>query len=405
MVSIFSVFKSIFINSFYNNNFAMVKMFKHSAFLLIAALTLSCNHPQKVKVAETKPDSTVVTPQNNITDDRASFISGMPVTSSECLAKLDSTVKWKHYSKDLDSMFSHATSMRIEKMKVWADAELIRNKEIKTVFYPFSGPDFLNANIFYPNADQYIMIAMEPIGSLPDFCKMPVDSVKSYLNSLSNAMKDIFKRSYFITLKMSNDLSKTKANGTVPLISLFIKRTGHQIISIQRIGIDSTGTWHNTDSLKNEKNIVQGVKIDFRLLSGGKVQSVFYFRTDISDKGLLKNNGFRNYLAGLPQSYTYLKAASYLMHSDNFKMIRSSIFDKSSTILQDDSGIAYRYFEKSKWNLKLYGKYSKPKDEFSYIKEPDLAKAFQSSDVKPLTYSLGYNWGTDHTSILYAIKK
>jgi hypothetical protein len=273
------------------------------------------------------------------------------------------------------------------------------------VFYPFSGPDFLNADIFYPNADQYIMIAMEPIGSLPDFCTMPADSVKSYLNSVNNALKDIFKRSYFITLKMNNDLSKTKANGTVPLISLFIKRTGHQIKSVQRIGIDSTGAWHDIDSLKDQKNIINGVKIDITSQAGGKTQSVFYFRTDLSDKGLKNRKGFQNYLSALPQSFTYLKAASYLMHSDNFKLIRTFIFDKSSTILQDDSGIAYKYFDKAKWDIRLYGKYSKPKDEFAYIREPDLAKAFEGPGVKPLTYSLGYNWGTNHTSILYAVKK
>jgi hypothetical protein len=218
-------------------------------------------------------------------------------------------------------------------------------------------------------------------------------------------LKDIFKRSYFITKEMNNDLRKTKVNGTIPLISLFIKRTGHQIVSIQRIGVDSVGRWQITDSLKNKKNIVPGIKIDFLSLSKKKVQSVFYFRTDISDKGLAKNQGFKVYLSELPQSYSFLKAAAYLMHSDNFKIIRSVIFNVSSTILQDDSGIAYKYFDKSKWNIKLYGKYIKPKNEFSYINEPDLAKAFKLSVYKPLPYSLGYNWRTDHTSLLYAIKK
>jgi hypothetical protein len=382
--------------------------FKFSAFVLIGVLILSCNQnpkPKETKEIKKTSDSIIVAPVNTITDEMASFISGMPYNKNECLSKLDSIIKWKQYASDMDKMFSRSTSLRLRKMEVWADSALIRSQSITSVFYPFSGPDFLNAHLFYPDADQYIMIAMEPIGSLPDICKMIPDSVKSYLNKINDSLKDIFKRSYFITKEMNNDLRKTKVNGTVPLISLFIKRTGHQIVSIQRIGVDSLGKWQFTDSMKNKKNIVSGVKVDFRSPSTKKMQSVFYFRTDISDKGLAKNQGFRIYLSNLPLSYSYLKAASYLMHYDDFKTIRSVVFDKSSTILQDDSGIAYKYFDKQKWDIRLYGKYFKPKDEFSYISEPDLEKAYKKSEYRPLSYSVGYNWRTGHSNLLYAIKK
>ncbi len=353
----------------------MLHNLKFSALFLISVLILSCNHSPKVKETKKTSDSTTVTHVDNIKDDLVSFMSGMPNKKSGCLPSLDSMTKWNHYAREIDNMFSHANSFRFKKMRLWADSELVKNQSITTLFYPFSGPDFLNANIFYPDVDQYILIGMEPIGYLPDVCKMHPDSVYSYLNTINNSLKDIFKRSYFITSKMNTDLRKTKINGTLPLIALFIKRTGHQIVSIQRVGVDSVGKLQIIDSLKNKKNIVQGIKVDFLSISGEKVQSALYFRTDISDKGLAKNQGFKTYLSELPPSFSYLKAASYLMHSDNFKSIRSLIFDVSSTILQDDSGIAYRYFDKLKWNIKLYGKYSKPKNEFAYINEPDLWKS------------------------------
>jgi hypothetical protein len=226
-----------------------------------------------------------------------------------------------------------------------------------------------------------------------------------YLNNVKNSLNDLFKRSYFITSRMNIDLSKTEVNGTVPLISLFIKRTGHQIISVRRIGVDGKGKVEVLDSYNNKKKMVYGVRIDFKAVSAKKVQSVFYFRTDLSDKGLNKNKGFKTFLSGLPRSNTFLKSASYLLHSDNFKIIRSVIFDLSSTILQDDSGIAYKDFNKSKWDIKLYGRYLKPRDEFSYIKEPDLEKAYKSNLVRPLPYSVGYNWGRNHSNLLYAVKR
>jgi hypothetical protein len=383
----------------------MLNNLKFSAFILLVFFILSCNHKPNVKELKQICDSTTVVPVNTNTDDQVSFISGMHGNNSECFSKIDTTPKWIHFARQIDSIFLRGNTTRFGKVRNWADSVLIRNDSIKTVFYPFSGPDFFNADIFYPDADQYILIGLEPIGYLPDICKMHPDSVFSYLNTVSYTLKDIFKRSYFITKRMNNDLRKTKINGTIPLISLFIKRTGHEIVSINRIGVDSLGKWHYIDSLKYKKNLVPGIKVDFLSLSKKKMQSVLYFRTDISDKGLKKNKGFKTYLSELPVSYSYFKAASYLMHYDDFSEIRSVIFNISSTILQDDSGIAYKYFDKSKWNIKLFGKYSKPKGEFNYISEPDLEKAYKTSAYRALPYSLGYNWGTNHTSMLYAIKK
>jgi hypothetical protein len=120
---------------------------------------------------------------------------------------------------------------------------------------------------------------------------------------------------------------------------------------------------------------------------------------------LKKNPGFKKYLSLLPQCLTYLKAASYLMHGSDFSMIRNFVFEKSKTILQDDSGIAFRYFDRKVWDIHLYGKYIKPGKEFSWINETDLAKAFSQSSVKPLPFTLGYNWRRGGINMLYAVRK
>ena len=290
-------------------------------------------------------------------------------------------------------------------MKSWADSELIDRYGTTTLFYPFGGPDFLNANIFYPNADSYILIGLEPVGILPELCDMDTEQVDKYLNDVSYSLKDIFKRSYFITGNMIDALNKSSVNGTLPVISLFIKWNGYNIVSIRNIGIDSSGTWQYNDSLRTTRGITKGVKVDFAADTGRIVQSVFYFQTDISDAGLKNNIGFRKYLASLPMCYTYLKAASYLMHGYEFSMIRNTVFEKSKTILQDDSGIAYKLFDKSMWNIQLYGRYRRPGSEFSWINETDLAEAYKDPSVKPVPFTLGYNWRTQAINMLYAVKK
>jgi hypothetical protein len=382
----------------------MPNYLRYSAIFLIITLTLSCNLKPEAKKDPAQSAGGPTLEYDTLTDDMAAFISGMENSKTGCLSKLESTRKWTGYCTQLDSIFYRISESRYEKMKSWADSELIDRHGHTTIFYPFSGPDFLNANLFYPDADQYILMGLEPIGFIPDLCSMHPDSVGSYLNSINNSLIDMFKRSYFITATMIKDLKNTKVNGTIPLITLFIKRTGHHIISIRKAGINAEGNLVFSDSLLKKKNIVPGIQINFLSTSGKKEQSVLYFRTDISDKGLEKNPGFKTYLSNLPQSYTYLKAASYLLHYETFNTIRSLIFSVSSTILQDDSGIAYKYFDKTKWNIKLYGKYSKPTKEFSFISEPDLEKAYQTYMIRPLPYTIGYNWRTGNSNLLYAIK-
>jgi hypothetical protein len=373
-------------------------------FLLITFLVVSCNQKRQ-KVTETVVSKPFSVPYDTLTDDVASFISGMEHGKSGCLARLDSTTKWEQFSFRIDSGFLDLDTSRFVKMEKWADSELIDRNGSTTLFYPFGGPDFLNANIFYPNADKYILIGLEPVGGLPDLCNMTDDLINKYLEDVRYSLKDIFKRSYFITGNMIDALKKSSVNGAVPVISLFIERNGYNIVSINHVGIDSTGICQIEDSLKNIKKLTHGIRIDFAADTGRRIQSVFYFQTDISDEGLKNNSGFQKYLSLLPESYTYLKAASYLMHGKDFSIIRNVVFDKSKSILQDDSGIAYRYFDKTKWDIHLYGKYARPGKEFSWINETDLAKAYADSSVKPVPFTLGYNWRTRQINLLYAVRK
>jgi hypothetical protein len=371
--------------------------------LLLALTAFSCK--QKPKVADVVPPKIISVPYDTITDDLAAFFSGMVHGKTGCLARLDTSANWNQFSFRMDSGFNDLDTSRFNKMRIWADSELTDRFGNTIVFYPFGGPDLLNANIFYPNADQYILIGLEPIGALPELCNMPVKQVNDYLEDVRYSLKDIFKRSYFITGNMIDALKKNSVNGSVPVISLFIKRNGYHIVTINHVGIDSTGICQLADSLRNKKRITRGIKIDFAADTGRRVQSVFYFQTDISDEGLKKNPGFQKYLSLLPESYTYLKAASFLMHGNDFSKIRNVVFEKSKSILQDDSGIAYRYFDKAKWDIHLYGKYSRPGKEFSWINETDLAKAYTDPSVRPVPFTLGYNWRTRQINLLYAIKK
>jgi hypothetical protein len=170
---------------------------------------------------------------------------------------------------------------------------------------------------------------------------------------------------------------------------------------------DSTLSELPLEISKEQKEKVSGVKISFFNSSdSAKIQYCYYFRVNLQDIRLKDNFTFQHFLNDQTHVITYLKSASYLMHYPTFSLIRNIILKNSDYLLQDDSGIAFHFFDKKIWDFRFYGKYIKPTHEFSWIKQNDLQTIYSTdTTVRPLPFALGYNWNRDGVSMLLATKK
>ena len=103
---------------------------------------------------------------------------------------------------------------------------------------------------------------------------------------------------------------------------------------------------------------------------------------------------------------TYIKSASYLPHYKEFSNIRNLILAKSRFVLEDDTGVPFKYFSPKEWASQLYGEYIEPVSDFKGVGQEDLRAAYADpSRVKPLPFHLGYHWGTNKDSVLFFRKK
>jgi hypothetical protein len=100
-----------------------------------------------------------------------------------------------------------------------------------------------------------------------------------------------------------------------------------------------------------------------------------------------------------------LKGASYLLHSANFSIIRNIILNGAKTVIQDDSGIAFRYFDKSKWDFKFFGDYVKPISLFSKNYQKDLDSVWHQQGSEKIGFGIGYNFKDNNSNLLIATKK
>ena len=329
------------------------------------------------------------------------------VGQANALNYLFDTTAWAKHAKFVDSSWVKLKKNRLTAMEAWGRKEFAKvNAESKTVFYPFSGPDYLTAYAFFPDADTYIMLGLEPIGKLPDLKTFKKGEALDYANDFKRSLGDIFDKSYFITKKMLNDFQSQKVNGLLPVLSFFIQKSGNALLDIKymvRYGQDSIG--EVAYDYKNDEHKPCGVKI--RFLQEGKQKSVYYFRYDVSDKLFNDTVVFYKFVNKNTQHcITYIKSASYLLHANFMSNMRSLILKNSNAIIQDDTGIPFSFIEKeNKFDIKLYGQYTKPVSDFPYLSlQKPLQEAFKkdSAHVGTLPFHLGYHWGTRKDVIIFA---
>jgi hypothetical protein len=102
---------------------------------------------------------------------------------------------------------------------------------------------------------------------------------------------------------------------------------------------------------------------------------------------------------------TLIKAASYLMHREQFSTIRSLVLKGSDLVIQEDTGIPIRFFDKDTWDITLFGKYTKPIAQFQIRQQPDLAEMFADTTIKPLPFIIGYHGTAKESHVIKASKR
>jgi hypothetical protein len=332
----------------------------------------------------------------------ARVISGLPVDSTSKFYKITVTAGWKQYHKDINARYRELDSVRFQIMDSWRKENVTPVSAGNQLLYPFSGPDFLTADIFFPDADSIYMFGLERIGVMPDPTTMKAEELDVYYKGMVRSAADLLRLSFFRTKWMKNDM---RANGVAPIICNFIVHRGHVISNITGMKVDTAGNMITIGPLDSSHRIA---RVEFIDKNTGKLRQVTYFQGDISDAGLKANKGVKRFIEKLKPANTYLKAASYLCHHQQFFGVADLIISRSKLLLQEDSGIPYKKFKEG-WDVKLFGKYVYPVPVFTdrmYRQHDDLLIAFKdSSKVFKLPFPLGYHALENADNLMLAIKK
>ncbi|WP_201985753.1 hypothetical protein [Hymenobacter rubidus] len=343
-------------------------------------------------------------PDTAYAQDVALFLGGLQPSQHSNLTKLAATPVWQAFAKDQDKSWDKYRATHTTRMTQWANTELDSvHANSPTIFYPFSGPDFLNVVTMFPTSQTYVLMGLEPVGSIP--ARTSLENPK-LLPAVKASLWSVLNFSFFRTNDMAVDLKSVELDGALPLMMLFAARTGNQITGIRPVQLDAAGKLLNapTDTTQTpDPKSIPGVEMKLRA-PNGQSKTVYYFSADLSDWKLTSKSAPLEFVRHLGPLTTYVKSATYLMHKSYFNKVRRTVLRRSRYILQDDSGIAMKYFQKGAWQFNYYGTYRRPINLFAKQYQPELTAAYRDTlhKPKPLPFGTGYNWRQTDSNLLLA---
>ena len=330
-------------------------------------------------------------------NDAARFLAGLPPSVESPLTPLTQDPAWQEHARYFDAAFGQLEQRQLAKIRTWARINLAAPRP--TVFYMFSGPDFLYADAFYSKATTYVLSALEPVGSVPDLARLPRAGLGYALYQVERSLGSVLSFSFFITKLMKTDLRAGQLNGTLPILYVFLARAGKTIRDVSLITLDDTGAVL-PNAAGGHRNATQGVKITFAGGDGAE-KTLYYFSTNLANDGV-RSSGFLKFCETLAPGDSLLKSASYLLHSRNFTTVRDFLLANSGVVIQDDSGIPLGSFDQRKWRFFPFGRYAGPIAKFPGKHQPDYAELFTRS--QPMDFGIGYRWRPYESNLLLAIK-
>jgi hypothetical protein len=338
-------------------------------------------------------------------NDYARFIAGLKSNQGPLAAK-ETNPTWINFARVMDQSWGRFKQRQLEVMEAWAPQELAQ-AQCPTVFYPFSGPDFVNMFTLFPQAQSYLMVSLEPVSEMRDFS---APQAYNFFPGLQRSLYDLLQLSFFITPKLRASLGKHDIKGVLSVLLFFMAREGVQVEDVQYWVMKPEGTVEETPAttapIACSPGDIPGLKITFTRPGASEPQTLYYFRFNLGNDSMQQNQQFLSWLEKFGPLTTFSKAASYLMHKSYFSAIRQFILDKSSSVLQSDSAIPVSYFNPTAWNLQFYGCYQGPIALFQNRYQPELAEIYQTSqDIRPLPFGICYRHRPRTSNLMLAVKR
>jgi len=312
---------------------------------------------------------------------------------------------WDQHAEELGQIWQAIEERHLHPMAAWAGQELASlTPADTTLFYPFGGPDLSSAHRFFPGAANYILIGLEPPGTLPQLEGFEPQMLSAELERLRGGFDSMVEAGYFVAKHMEQEfVDAHRLDGMLPVIYIELAREGFVPLSVRYFTLSSAGGVVYPETVTTET--ARAVEIEF--VADGESEAtprrLYYISQDLSNDGFEQTPGFERFLAAQAPLNVYMKSAMYLPHRAEFSYFDGLVSTHARNLLQDDSGIPLSALEPSKWDLRLFGVYTATLANYQEWFQPGLRDAYAAqAEARPVDFSIGYNSRISGSCLIWA---
>lgn len=322
-----------------------------------------------------------------ITSAGAETVAFSPQLAAQYYAGLDTPVaERKAFQKQTNNAWLNYEKLVGQPLLNWSAKE-VATSAAETVFYPFSGPDFLTVDRVFPAASRYVLVAqqkaLQPV--FPE--KMNEKQREKFEEKLGSAWGKFGILGYFRTEDLNKDQRDKNSNlGVTTILMAFAARLGYEVVEVAPLEFNvDKGEWQ---PLLASDAKWKSARLTLR--KEGRKVILDYLSMDLSDDGLRANPAQRIWLKGMASQPILLKAASHLLQEPYFDILRSMIVSAAPIVVQDETGLNYSDMTKI-GSVNLYGNFIKPQILFKTTQQLALAEAYKAEKTKnDLPFAFSY---------------
>ena len=386
----------------------------------MAAVEVDAGHD----AAPAKPPPEVLAGADFAADAKTLFrVAACGNTDQPVPAGFDAAVVDAH-CKDLASMIA-------EYKKTWIDVAMpfiakLEPKDLpKTVVYPFGGGDLLGALATYPDATDFTTISLEIAADVRKIESVPKARLAPELARYNAVLGKLFEKAHSRTINLDIG-SKSVLPGEIVFDLVALVVHGYEPTSLRYFVVQDDGTAHYFDQGEidaADAAVKAGHKTraeeDDRIFSNMELRFVKkgdpdatprilrHIAWNLDDKHLKQNGRLLKFLDARGTKISAMtKAASHLLWSDDFSIIRNYLATHTDWMISDSTGFTPAYAKKMVFVQDTYATYTWP-EPFGTVdvkNATDLKDLFLANPHVDVPFRYGYPDKDHHGHILVTRK-
>ena len=352
--------------------------------------------------------------------DQALLLAGSPLPPDSPFYELSLCPSFRRHAAAMRVFWQQVRRDSLDEMVLWRQKNVPEALAHNRVVYPLSGADYLNAYALFPEAPEYLFLALESPGVLPDLYRMTEPERELGLAAIRRAVATVASVNYMKSKILRKEMSNAYLPGTLPVFLLLAAGLNHTVEEVHPVVLDASGviresSWgvdapaQKPGRRAGGPDVIHGLRMVVRDQESGQSKTLIYLQVRLREDAVGPRTPEGKYLRGIRHFNTVLKAAVYLLHNDDYAAVRRFVLERSDMIVQDDSGVPYSFFDTGVWEEHLFGSYTRipPLGGIpNPPQQPLLARRYRERS-EPLAFPYGYGvlQGKGKSNLMLFVKR